>query len=80
MLKKTLDAQLVEYKDTVEDTNELVHFKEISEISNISIQSLLSELTVNNPNEVILYKLKRDLINVFEKSEHLRSLRNINLL
>ncbi len=66
---------LEEFKQTVEDPNQLMSLDEISSITDVNIRMLLRELTQNYPNEVILYKIHSDLMKTFENSELLRDLR-----
>lgn len=67
-----LDNALQEYKNIVEDQSQLYHFEELVDLTEVNIKQLITELTINNPNEVILYKLKKDLRNTFENSEILK--------
>lgn len=74
-LISSLKDSFLEYTGTVEYADEPIDFKEISEITGINIMELLSELSLQNPNEVTLHKLTSDLINTFNTSELLRALR-----
>ena len=66
------------YTGMFEDSQIPMELDEIIQTSNVNIKSLLSELTLNYPNEVVLYKLKKDLMNTFENSDLLKELRNFN--
>ncbi len=70
----TIQMDYLEYIDTVEDSKAPLTLNDISELTNINIRTLLTELTLNNPNEVILYKLRDNLMNTFQKSDLLHSL------
>lgn len=73
-LSSCLEEDYLAYADMVEDADESMSLAEISELTSVSIKKLLKELTLNYPNEVMLYKLKRDLMNTFENSDMLRAL------
>ena len=73
-LSSLLEEDYLAYADMVEDANEPMSLAEISELTSVNIKKLLNELTLNYPNEVMLYKLKRDLMNTFENSEVIRAL------
>lgn len=76
-LKSELQYEVQLYNDMHEDSEELMTLDEISELTDINIKKLLAELTRTYPDEVILYKLRKDLMNTFENSELLKNLRNI---
>lgn len=75
-LSDVVQEDLKSYMELVEDPNEKMTLTRISKLTNVSIKKLLSELTLNYPNEVILYKLKSNLLNTFKNSELLKALRN----
>ena len=74
-LKNNLANDLIMYAEIVEDANTPMPLENIAKVTNIDIKKLLAELTFNYPNEVLLYKLKQNLMNVFQNSELLKSLR-----
>lgn len=72
-LLEQVNNDYANYCDIVEDSNTPLSLEKIGKITNVNIYSLLSELRANYPNAVILYKLKKDLMNVFQNSELLKS-------
>lgn len=74
--KVTSDSE--SYSSMFEDSDTPMQLDEIISMAGVNIKSLLSELTLNYPNEVILYKLNKDLMNTFENSDLLKDLRNFN--
>lgn len=70
----TIQMDYLEYIDTMEDSQAPLPLYKIKQLTNINIRTLLTELTLNNPNEVILYKLRDNLMNTFQKSDLLHSL------
>jgi len=75
-LADVIKEELETYIELVEDPNEEISLARFSRLTNVNIRRLLSELTLNYPNEVTLYKLRNDLLNTFQNSELLRTFRN----
>lgn len=73
-IQEALAIECSAYKDLHENPDEPMPLEEILELSDVNIKKLLSELQRANPNEVTLYKLKKDLLRTFENSELLQSL------
>ena len=73
-LAETIDEDYNTYTTMLDDADEKLTLQDISELTHVNIKSLLTELTSQYPNEVMLYKLHKDLINTFENSELLRAL------
>ncbi len=73
-LLKTLNTDHKNYNDFLEDPNVPLTLEEILDLTTVNIKKLLSELTFQYPNEVILYKLKSDLMNTFQSSDMLKYL------
>lgn len=69
---------MTSYNELFEDSNLPMHFRHISSIADVDMIHLISELTKNYHSEVVLYKLRRDLLNIFENSEILKNLRSIS--
>ncbi len=76
-LKELVEEDYAGYTSLMEDSDSPMYLDEILAYTKVNIKDLLQELTLNNPNEVILYKLKKDLLNTFENSSLLNGLRNI---
>lgn len=77
-LEEYIESCYDEYKNEYEDASETNNYEYYSELlKNIDLESLLYELRDKNANEVVLYKLKKDMTNVFEQSEWLKSYRHI---
>lgn len=79
-LIKKVDENLETYCGMYENSediknNEIRHYKDISNLLSINILDHLKELEKLYPGEVILYKLNKNLLNVFENSELLNFLR-----
>lgn len=70
----TVNEDYSAYAAILEDSDEPMSLEEILELTTVNIKKLLKELTLNYPNEVMLYKLKSDLMNVFENSDLLHGL------
>lgn len=73
-----------EYKNTVEDIDEEYPYDYYSSMikeydsdtfETADLDSIIYELRDKNANEVVLYKLKKDIMNVFEQSQWLESFR-----
>ena len=77
-LIEKIASHLESYTSMFEDSDIPMHLNEILQMTNVNIKSLLSELTLNYPNEVVLYKLKNDLMHTFENSDLLKELRNFS--
>lgn len=73
-LSSRLEEDYLAFADMVEDVDEPMSLAEITSLASVSIKKLLNELTLNYPNEVMLYKLRKDLMNTFESSDMLRAL------
>lgn len=73
-LADELRSDIAIYEEMHENADNKMTLDEIFSITNVNINKLLAELTRTYPNEVVLYKLKKDLMNVFEHSEVLKNL------
>lgn len=72
--EKQIKRDFDEYAQMVEDSNTPLPIQDIYEITDVSIKSLLRELSQNYSNDVTLYKLQSDLMNTFTNSELLKML------
>ncbi len=73
---KKIEDELQVYQDTVEDPNEDLSLNEIGKMTDVNIKKLLTDLNLCYADEVKLYKLRSDLMNVFTQSPILKGLRN----
>lgn len=73
--RQTLSRELKSYKDMFENSNRKMPLTEIiGTYTSIDIRELLQELRSNLNNEVNLYKLKTDVMEMFKYSETLKTL------
>lgn len=76
-ISEVLHQNYNEYCESIEDVNSPLSIETILKYTDINIDVLLDELIAINPNEVILYKMKKDLTNTLQNSTLLKSLRFI---